>query len=67
MAFTDAEEIRIQAIEEMINRLQTAISNTMSKQQMRQLLLLKQNEIDALTTRVATLESAIQVLQSSIT
>jgi len=67
MAFTAAEEIRLKAIEEMLNTLQTAIANTMSKQQMRQLLLVKQKEVDELTTRVAALESQITVLQGTLT
>lgn len=66
MAWSDAEEARILAIEEIVNQLQVAVLNLMSKQQMRQLLLLKQNEIDALTTRVVALESQLTILQNSL-
>lgn len=66
MAFTDAESIRIIAIEEAVNDVQTAVNNLASKQQMRQLLLIKQSEIDALTQRVAALETQVQVLQNRI-
>ena len=66
MAWTDAETTRVRNIELAINDLATAISNLMSKQQYRQLLLLKQNEVDALTTRVADLETQVAVLQGQI-
>jgi polyhydroxyalkanoate synthesis regulator phasin len=64
MAWTDAETNRIEAIEDMLNKLQVAINNLASKKQMQQLLLLKQNEIDSLTQRVVTLESQITLLQN---
>lgn len=66
MAWTSAEKQRIETLETVINDLQVAVTNLMSKQQMRQLLLIKQKEIDALTVRVASLESQIDVLQSKI-
>lgn len=66
MPLSAAEELRIQAIETMLNKLQTAVNNLMSKQQMRQLLLVKQKEVDGLTSRIATLESQIQTLQGSL-
>lgn len=67
MAFTDAEEARIQDIEEMINALQIAYSNLASKTQLNQLILIKQREIDNLTARVETLESQLTVLQNRLT
>lgn len=67
MALTTAETERIEAIETMLNNLQTAISNLASKQQIRQLILIKQQEIDELTARVASLESQVVILQSSLT
>ena len=66
MAWTTSETVRIEAIEETLNEVQMAITNLMSKQQMRQMLLLKQEEIDALTRRVIALESQITVLQGRI-
>jgi polyhydroxyalkanoate synthesis regulator phasin len=67
MAWTDAEEQRIETLEEVVNDLQTAASNLASKQQMQQMLLIKQAEIDALTERVAALESQVTVLQGTLT
>jgi predicted nucleic acid-binding Zn-ribbon protein len=66
MALTSFEERRIQAIETRINELQTAIGNLMSKQQYQQLLYLKQQEITALTERVASLETQIDALRNEI-
>ena len=66
MAFSAAEEDRIKTIEQLLNKVQVAISNLMSKQQFKQLLLIKQKEVDALTKRIETLESEIQVLQSKL-
>lgn len=66
MAWTAAEEARILAIEQMLNNLQTAVRNLASKQQIRQLLLLKQTEVDNLTSRVAELEVLVAVLQQQI-
>ena len=66
MALTDSEKIRLETMETVINDLQVAISNLMAKQQMRQLLQIKQKEVDALTVRVASLESQVAVLQAKI-
>lgn len=64
MAWTDAETSRINTLEEALNDLATAINHLASKQQLRQLLLIKQTTIDALTLRVASLEAQIATLQS---
>ena len=66
MAWTDAEEQRIETIEEVLNNANTAISNLASKKQMSQLILVKQAQIDSLTERVAALESQLQVLQNRL-
>lgn len=66
MALTDAEQLRLLAIEETLNDLQIAVNNLASKLQVRQLLLLKQQEIDALTEKVELLESQIAILQSRL-
>lgn len=64
--WTDAEERRIRAIETILNNAQTAISNVISKEQVRQLLLIKQRQIDALTARVNSLETQVANLQSEL-
>lgn len=66
MAWTAAEEKRIQAIEEMLNKLQIATKNLASKAQMRQLLLVKQAEIDELRQRVESLETQVTNLQNTL-
>jgi hypothetical protein len=66
MSWTDAENNRVLAIEQLLNTLQTTANNLVSKQQVRQLLLSKQAEIDNLTERVAELEQLIQIIQSNL-
>ena len=66
MTFTPAEEARILAIERLLNNLQVAISKLATRDELRKLLLIKQQEIANLTTRVVTLESAVQVLQDNV-
>lgn len=66
MAWTDNEEKRVTMIEEVLNDLQIAMTKVMTKQQMQQLLLIKQTEIDSLTQRIAALESQIAILQAKI-
>ena len=66
MGWTDPETERINTLENVINDLQTAVSNLMTKLQMRQLLSIKQAEIDALTARVVALETQLTTLQNTI-
>jgi polyhydroxyalkanoate synthesis regulator phasin len=66
MAFSDSENARVLAIEDMLNKLQIAVNNLASKRQLSQLTMLKQSTIDNLVERVTTLESQIKTLQSSI-
>jgi polyhydroxyalkanoate synthesis regulator phasin len=66
MAWTAAEEARIVAIEEMLNSIQTAITNLASKQQMKQLIYIRQSEMEALTARVTSLEAEVATLQGQI-
>jgi polyhydroxyalkanoate synthesis regulator phasin len=56
---------RLTALENAVNDLQTAITNLASMAQLRQLNLIKQEEIEALQQRVADLETQIEVLQTS--
>lgn len=67
MAFTDAEETRIQTLEETVNELSTIVKqNLASKLEMRQLLLIKQTEIDALRREVDALQSQLTTLQKRL-
>lgn len=66
MALTAAEEARIDAIEKVLNELQIAINNLVSKRQVNMLLLVKQDEIDTLKTRVDQLETQLTTLQNRI-
>lgn len=64
MAFTSGEETRIKLVEDVLIDVQKAIKNLASKTQMRQLLLLKQTEVDELTKRIETLEAEVEILRS---
>ena len=66
MAFTGVDEARIEAIENAILDLQKAVSNLASKQQVKQLVQIKQEEIVTLTTRVTELERLIALIENSI-
>jgi hypothetical protein len=66
MAFTVAEEARIQAIENAIGQLQTVVQNLVSKKEFRQLLLLKQETIEDQERRIAALETQVSTLQGQI-
>jgi len=63
MALTESEALRIIKIEEKLNEIQTAINNLASRKQMKQILNLRQSEIDELKSRVAALESQVSILQ----
>lgn len=65
MAWTDAENQRINAIELMLNKIQTAINNLASQKQLRSIVALKQNEINDLTSRVVALEQQVAILQKN--
>ena len=66
-SWTDAETRRIEAIEELINQLQIVVKNLVTKEQFRQLLLIRQSEIEELQRTVASLTTQISVLQDQIT
>lgn len=66
MAWTSKETSRVQAIEEMLNKLQVAIKNLASKTQLRQLTLIRQTEVDELTERVESLEEQVSNLQNAL-
>tara|TARA_Y100000310_G_C20654536_1_gene801305 strand:- start:296 stop:499 length:204 start_codon:yes stop_codon:yes gene_type:complete len=66
MAMTDAEVARINTLESAINDMWTAVNNLMTKEQMRQLILIKQNELDAALARIDSLETQVETLQNKI-
>jgi len=67
MALTDSEATRILAIEALLNELQTAVKyNVAAKKFVEQMLLLKQNEIDLLKSRITALESQVTALESKL-
>lgn len=57
---------RLQAVENAIVGLQTAIKNLASSKQVSQLGLLKQADITDLQTRVTQLETSVQIIQDTI-
>lgn len=61
----DQLEDRIIAIEAVVNDLQTAVNLLATKAMLKQLVNIRQAEMDNLTTRVAALESAVKLLQSA--
>lgn len=65
MAFTAEEEQRIQAIELMLNKIQTIIQQLASQKQLRSLSMLKQNDINTLTAAVTALQSQVAILQKN--
>jgi polyhydroxyalkanoate synthesis regulator phasin len=66
MSWSDSEESRIAALETLLNKVQIAVTNLAAKQQLRQLTLLKQNEVDALTTRIEALERMVTLLENAL-
>lgn len=66
MAWSSAEGTRINTLEEFVNSIATQLLNLVSKEQMRQLLLIKQREIDSLSSRLTALEAQIQTLQNQL-
>jgi len=60
----DALEDRILAIEEAISDLQEALNALATKQQLKQLVLLRTQNQNALEIRIASLETQIALLQS---
>ena len=63
MPLTLAEDARVVAIEKALNKLNTAVKNLAPKADLNAYTLVRQREIDALATRVATLEEQIRLLQ----
>ena len=53
-------------VEELLNQVQTAITNLAAKETVQQLLLIKQTEITELQNRVKSLETQVALLQQSL-
>lgn len=66
MALTNAELARLTAIEEMLNTLQTVVSNLATKQMLRQINLQRQTELDTLNAKINELEAIVQTLQNAL-
>ena len=60
-----AIENRFLVIERKLDEIQVALNNLATKSQMKALLNIRQSEIEDLGTRVSTLESKVQVLETS--
>ena len=65
MALTAIEEKRLQSIEETLNRVQTALNNLATKTQLKQLLNIRQAEIDALRKELEELSQRVSNLESA--
>ena len=57
-------EDRIIVIEEKLNEIQTALNSLATKRQLKQLLNIRQAEIDELQQKVASLETQVAALQT---
>lgn len=62
MAWTDEEEARASLIESTLNKIMNWLANVPNRRQWRQMMLDRQETIDNLTTRVATLESEMTTI-----
>lgn len=65
MAFTASEERRIRAIELKLNDIQTALNNLATREQLKQLLNIRQSEITELQEKVVELEQRILDLENA--
>jgi hypothetical protein len=62
MSLTAAEEKRIENLEETVQQLSTLISHAGSKSQLNKLLVLCNEEVRKLTSKVDSLEAEVQEL-----
>ena len=64
MALTNEQlQTRIEAIEEVLNNVQTALNNLANKAQLKALLNIRQAEIEQLKIDVASLKTQVAALQ----
>jgi len=66
MAFTAAEEARIAAIEDSIEKLLVMIGNLASKSQLEKYININQAEVSTLSDTVDSLQSQITVIQGNL-
>lgn len=64
MAWSSEETARVQAIETKINEMQVAINKLASRAQLKQLLNIRQSEIQELQQDVTDLQSQVEALQA---
>ena len=67
MAWTTTETNRVESIETALNNIQTAMLNLVNRNQMIAYTTVRQNEIDTLTTKVASLEARMTTLEARVT
>lgn len=66
MALGEAEvEIRLLQVEIALSTVWSLLSNVINKEQFNRLNVLRQKEIELLTTRIETLESQVSQLQTA--
>ncbi len=65
MAWTDSETARVNAIESMLNKIQTVITKLASQAQLRSLSALRQTELNDLKADVETLKTQVSILQKN--
>lgn len=65
MAFTESEERRVRAVELKLNDVQTALNNLATREQLKQLLNIRQSEIAELQEKVVELEQRILDLENA--
>lgn len=63
--FTISENRRIEAIETKLNELQTAANNLATKRQLKELLNIRQAEIEQLKEEVALLKTRVTALENA--
>lgn len=71
MAFDAETEVnrlknRIYTLEEIINKIQIAITNLATNEALSQILLLKQKDIDNLKSRATALENQVEIIKTEV-
>jgi polyhydroxyalkanoate synthesis regulator phasin len=57
---------RIYTLEEIINKIQIAITNLATNEALSQILLLKQKDIDNLKSRATALENQVEIIKMEV-